>query len=385
MSEYAYANCDQNAQIGDLLAQISGDGSTPTSAAAVKRPSESVKRKAEGDLRDITKTPRNYDSVSKVTQIFRPADRTITKQQSTANVGSKTAISDQSRATYAGSAAKIQKPLRPPPSTANGSSAAKAPPKKGSFAEILARGQRAQAVMGNVGKIQHKKVEKNTSLKREEDRAGMSGGGRKVPVKKTSAGYTGSAKPSQRNGTNGHGPQNGGRHGSGSGFASGNRLGSSAVRPGSGKSTGKQGAEDEQQKKIKKAAQATTGYSGTARPKPGNPVRHDSSSRGGALLNRPAPRPSRSSHYENDYDEDMDDFIEYDDDEDVGGPRYGYDSDGSSDMEAGMDDIDNEEQRADRLARQEDIQQERLERNLKMAKEERKRKALEALRAGRKY
>ena len=68
------------------------------------------------------------------------------------------------------------------------------------------------------------------------------------------------------------------------------------------------------------------------------------------------------------------------------GKRYSYyddDSDGSSDMEAGIDDIDGEERRAERIARQEDIEEERLEKSLKQKKEDRKRQALEAIRARR--
>jgi hypothetical protein len=79
----------------------------------------------------------------------------------------------------------------------------------------------------------------------------------------------------------------------------------------------------------------------------------------------------------------MDDFIDYDDEDDEGGPRYDYASDASSDMEAGLEDIDGEERLAEQIARREDIEQERLERKLKADKEARKRQALEQLRAGR--
>ena len=53
------------------------------------------------------------------------------------------------------------------------------------------------------------------------------------------------------------------------------------------------------------------------------------------------------------------------------------------DLEAGLDDLADEESRAERIARQEDIEEQRLEASLKAAKEDRKRKALEALRAKR--
>lgn len=81
----------------------------------------------------------------------------------------------------------------------------------------------------------------------------------------------------------------------------------------------------------------------------------------------------------------MDDFIDYDDEEedDGFGKRYTYDDESESDMEAGMDELDLEERRAERIARQEDIEEDKLEKSLKAQKEERKRKALEDLRAKR--
>ncbi|WKT48751.1 hypothetical protein QSH57_013681 [Fusarium oxysporum f. sp. vasinfectum] len=84
---------------------------------------------------------------------------------------------------------------------------------------------------------------------------------------------------------------------------------------------------------------ATTGYTGTARPRPGGDVgkKKKEAPRGGALLN----------------------------------------------MEAGMDDIDDEERQAERLAKIEDLKEERLEKQLKAEKEARKRQALEAMRGRR--
>lgn len=80
----------------------------------------------------------------------------------------------------------------------------------------------------------------------------------------------------------------------------------------------------------------------------------------------------------------MDDFIVDDEEEPAqpgyggGGPRYRYDSyDEESDMEAGLTDIEDEEQVADRQARREDLEQEALEKRLKREKEERRRRFLE--------
>lgn len=158
----------------------------------------------------------------------------------------------------------------------------------------------------------------------------------------------------------------------------------------SGSTSVKKPAAAVEEKKVKKAALATTGYTGTARPrvgtstaaKPGAASRassgaqsRDRSRHGGPLSG------SQNNRYE-DEDDDMDNFIEYDDEEEA--PGYGngardrYDSyEDESDMEAGLLDIEGEELEADRHARREDQEQEALEKRLKREKEERKRKSLE--------
>lgn len=239
-----------------------------------------------------------------------------------------------------------------------------------------------------MGRIQHKKVE-GGNLKKVKDepapkvdpRAAKNTKQRPAAAAPASTGYAGTAKPGQRNGTPVSGPGKDARNG--------RPLPPS--KPERGRMAGAKGPAakappPEEAKKVKKAVAATTGYTGTARPRPGGDVgKKKDVPRGGALLSAPrAPRPSHSkSRFEDDYDEDMDDFIDYDDEEDEGGPRYDYASDASSDMEAGLDDIDVEERRAEQIARREDIEEERLERKLKADKEARKRQALDQLRARR--
>lgn len=135
-----------------------------------------------------------------------------------------------------------------------------------------------------------------------------------------------------------------------------------------------------EEKKVKKAALATTGYTGTARPRPGA---KPSKPGAPALPERAAPRGggryggalSGRKRYDEE-DEEMDDFIDYDDEEEIdprGGPRYGYaDEEDESDMEAGLTDIDEEERRAEMVARKEDQEQEALEMRLKREKERRR-------------
>ena len=218
--------------------------------------------------------------------------------------------------------------------------------------------------MGQVGKIQHKKVEKGAAKSKEETKPATQVRG------KSSTGYAGNSKPAPRYSANGTGSLK--------------RVARDGAAPRSKLGATKSRAEEEVAVKIvKKAALATTGYTGTARPKLIDPARKKDAPRGGALLNAPKPRhgSSKRSRYEDDYDEELDDFIDYDDDEEDG-PRYGYASDASSDMEAGLDELDVEERRAEILARKEDVEEERLEKTLKAVKEDRKRKALAALRAG---
>ncbi|KAL7947420.1 hypothetical protein V8C42DRAFT_285975 [Trichoderma barbatum] len=347
--------------IGDLLAQISGGKSSDSPAPAVQRlPSVSIKRKADDDLaRNDSKTPRLFAQPAKLPQ--RPATaalpRPLPLPSKTVNIASRPA--------------KPAVASKPPPVPLVDPSKPKAPPKKGSYAEILARAQRAQAVMGQVGKIQHKKVEKG-AIKKERERNDVKGAPSGAQGKKPPVGYKGSSKPGPRSGTNGNASSKTDRNG--------------AVSRPAAKATAssRKAPEPEPEKKLKKAAVATTGYTGTARPKPGATSKKSNAQRGGALLNAPPPRSgsSRRSRFEDDYDEELDDFIDYDDEEDDG-QRYGYASDASSDMEAGLDDIDDEERLAERIARREDLQEEQLEKSLKVAKEERKRKALDALRANR--
>ena len=231
----------------------------------------------------------------------------------------------------------------------------------------MARGAKAQQVMGKVGVIQHKAMEKKPTVTRRER------GGTK-PGAKTSTGktYAGNARPASlsrdttRSGGQGRDMQRD------SVSRDGKQL--SKQRP---TSSGGEG----QEKKLKKAATATTGDTGTARPRP-NAEKSTSARNGkpkapgraGGLL--APPKSSRRDRYEEEYDDELDDFIDYDEEDDVDprGGGYGYDSEGSSDMEAGLTDIDAEERRATFAAIQEDKREQALEEKLRREKEERRKR-----------
>lgn len=230
----------------------------------------------------------------------------------------------------------------------------------------MERAKKAQATMGKVGMIQHKAIENNKKerpVKGEQKQGAVKG--------KDGKPYLGNGRPSATSSREATRPGMVSREGSRVGAAKDAKAG--AKRPNTS------GA-DALEKKVKKSATATTGYTGTARPRPGAASGKPSASKKGPSFHKSGgllapPKPKRRDQYEDEYDDDMDDFIDYDDDEDdPRGVSYGYASDASSDMEAGLSDIDVEERRAELLARQEDKREQALEEKLKREKEERKRR-----------
>lgn len=195
----------------------------------------------------------------------------------------------------------------------------------------MARAKTATPASG-IGQYQHKPIEKPLS---------------RVTKEEQKTGRLASSKPMERKVV-----QNGSK------VASNGRDIKAGARETIGKSVTKA---PEPEKKVKKAALATTGYTGTARPVNGK-------------SSRPASRPadryrgnSRRDEYESEEDEDE----ELEEEED-------YYSDASSDMEAATFEVDEEEERAARIARKEDAEALNEENRLKREKEE-KRKRLAAM------
>ncbi|OIW35441.1 hypothetical protein CONLIGDRAFT_58603 [Coniochaeta ligniaria NRRL 30616] len=384
--------------IGDLLASITGE-KPATPAPLPSRPASAPKRKAENELPgSAAKTPRTSATTNgtgrphstQPSSTSRISERPLTS--STTNLKSasvpprpsdKAATSSitkhpQNTPSRQGHSSSITNGNRPTPSsktamvTAAVDSGPKAEPKKRSFAEIMARAKAAQDAMkqgGKIGIIQHKTIEKGMT-KRERAEVKAVEARQAAKLARQAGARPGASALSSRS-TNGS---------------------SSTVKAANGKfpnGIGRKGAAPVPEKKVKKAALATTGYTGTARPRPGassaktngllsksdtNARERDRPRYGGALS-------GARRRYE-DEDEDLDDFIEYDDDEEEpGAPRRGgYDSmeEDESDMEAGLTDVEEEERRAAMIARREDMEQEALEKRLKREKEEKKRRLMEA-------
>ncbi|KAL2114442.1 hypothetical protein VUR80DRAFT_7130 [Thermomyces stellatus] len=325
--------------IGSLLAQIEGGKPSNEPAQPVARTNVVPKRRADDQLRkEPAKTVRTGDKAAsspgipsrpapQPTSSDRPAPRTPAKPAATSKTNGATGAKPPSG------------PAKPSPSTNAAAASAQTPQKplkKGSFAEIMARGQRAQETMGQVGKIQHKRLEVPAKKDKDEEAKADPRSAARKPGKSTSARETKDGK---------------------------------AADP---KSKRKSPASDPEPKKKVRKPPPSTGYAGTARPR-ATPAASRTSrpASGGVVLNPQIRRPSRAREEDEDS---LDDFIIDDEDEEHGGPRYGY-NDGyeSSDMEAGIDEIDDEEARAAAIAREDDLREEMEEKRRKEEKMRRKR------------
>lgn len=339
-------------KISDLLAQINGGEPTPSSTTTYAPP----KRKADQELsRPADKIARKDPSATnpprQISQA-RPVSTTASVQR--LNSGIRDGTKPSSTAVTKTSSAAVAKPsysavVRTSASASNvtlappGSSAPKPPPKKGSYEEIMARATAAQATLGQVGKIQHKKVEVDP-MKRGKGKALQSTRG--VAVK----GSGSSKQPALKDGRNG-------------------------VKENGGKMGGATGAQAQAPvKKVKKAALATTGYTGTARPNPA--LLKTASKTAPRTASKPTPpsAPKRANGHGSSYQTSKRSSYAREDDDDDMGEEEDYESDVSSDMEAAAFEVDEEEEKAARIARLEDEEAAREEARHKREKEEKRRK-----------
>lgn len=201
-------------------------------------------------------------------------------------------------------------------------------PKKGSYAEIMARGKAAHAILGQVGRITHKNIEKPPSKREREEMKTLKS------QKKTKT--SDSSEMSRR------------------------------LDNGRERSSGKINLEPA--KKIKKSALATTGYTGTARPKSNSlPTMSRASTTSSSKKDLDIRRSSSRS---------MNRYLSEDEEEYDEEDQY-YESD-LSDMEADTFEVDEEEEIAAKIARREDAEALAEENRLKREKEA-KRKKLAAM------
>lgn len=216
--------------------------------------------------------------------------------------------------------------------------------------------------MQTIGKIQHKAIEGKPTKKEREQAAADEA---KLAKK--------GLKPGSKPGTNGT-------------LGNGNGIGIADPSKALGQKgpIGKSGkAAPVEEKKMKKAATATTGYAGSARlpPSKGKPGAAKPSAPDKARGRDKQPNPmgmfgGGRRRKDDDYDEDMDDFVVDDEEEEAYGyeaPRYRYaDDEDESDMEAGYSDVEVEETQAERLARLEDQREEAILERRRREKEAKK-------------
>ncbi|CZS97739.1 hypothetical protein WAI453_008804 [Rhynchosporium graminicola] len=325
--------------IGDLLAQISGQPSpTQPSYSSSSTPKRKADDQPRKPLEKVQRTQVPATALSRpVTQSNRPT--TVDAPMSRMKLGQSAQKQPLSRPSTSTTSFKNGQPTPPP-----NNDGPKAPPKKGSYAEIMARGKAQQATLGQVGKIQHKRIEKQPSKRERED----------MKLQKSSKLQKNLAPDSK--------------------FS---KMGQNPILNGQKnvKSSGKVRPEPVPEKKVKKAALATTGYTGTSRPKPGGSASKSSSSSASLRYNRGSDRDrSRGDRYGARYaypSEEEEEEEEEEEDE----PEYESDL---SDMEAAAFEVDDEEEQAARIARREDAQALAEENRLKREKEE-KRKRLAAM------
>ncbi len=376
---------DRYVQILDLLASITGEKPSPSPTPLTRPIAALPKRKAEDELGPAgLKLPRTAPTPERLSRpngslsqaSTRPADKPFggsgdkqppkprpaldrrTLNEKASAVGAKTSNT--------GAAAK---PLPSRPLANRPSPTDSGPPKKRSYAEIMARAKANSEHRESLGKIQHKTVERGMTMKERKEMKTEDAKKARVAARRLAAGGA-AARP---------GPP-------GRPVADVVKAPRPRSVPASATISSKKPAPAEE-KKIKKAALATTGYTGTARPRSGASTtaraataRTNSETQSRDRSRYGGPLSTSRRRYE---EEEMDDFIVDDEEEEEQGyghgRQYRYDSyDDESDMEAGMSDIEDEEQQASRYAVREDMEQEALEKRLKKEKEERKRKFLES-------
>ena len=220
------------------------------------------------------------------------------------------------------------------------------PPKKGSYQEILARAKQAQVLQ--VGTITHKPKEPMSSKKQIAEQKRMALENKKEQKYPTSKSAPGSKSNS---------PAPGKPIGK-SGFN--NKLAGAKTYHGTSKPK-PQPSSLSYQGTAKPKVQ--TGYKGTMKPTlPSSPQRKKSYDSEPEQIRPKNQTPSRrrGSYSEEDGDEEED--------------HYDYASEDYSDMDAGFDDVEEEDEKATRLAKREDAYEQMMLEEMKRQKEERKRR-----------
>jgi protein SPT2 len=351
--------------LSSILASIGGNESiptptpTPSSAAppqtnglstgvSTKDATVGQKRKAESDLNnEIAKTqrpnsiPTSTNAVTARPLAALPAGSTAyrgTARPEVAKPAPKPLSKLQSGSASMTPVIKTERKAVPAQSTPVAPTSLSAPPKKGSYQEILARAKAAQAIKPNAGTIKHKQTEKLSRKERLalQEASRVKSKNQSLPVR--------DKKPRDR-------------------IKAGERS-----RTGSSEPTARKSGEQAKEKRkpldlgykgTMRPASAEPQYKGTMNLAGGNhsrkPAAKDARRGGNAYGSRDQREPRYASYSEDELDEEDD-----------------YASDVSSDMEADVFDVDREEQQALRAAKAEDAKAAAEEAEHRRKKDERK-------------
>ena len=239
-----------------------------------------------------------------------------------------------------------------PPAAATHLDASKAPPRKGTFAEIIARAKSAQAAPGVVGVIKHKPIEKVSERERralrEQRKAAARTGRRSAVSKSTWTKKDGEARAIdvQRR------------------LETPKKL---AVLDSTNVPKGQQTLQESGYKGTANAARTGAGYKGTARSAPAKSASGNTSRLSGQQARQARAHEShrRSRGRDTCSEEEEDEDEDEEEDGDV-------ESDASSDMEAAAFEVEDEEEEALWTAKQEDARAMREEAEHQRLKRERK-------------
>lgn len=345
-------------QFGDFLEQIE-KGKAPLEGEIRRSQPPAPKRKASTELlRSDGKQTKTEQNAANTSRPIAPARGLGNGSKITVESTAVKSVSKVGRASPA-----IQN--NPVPYTAPVIN--RPPPKVGSHAWIMERAKANQQTLAHGGKIQHKTMERGVaaaSSKNGRSAGGASWSSRGPGAAGARDAKNGSVRPGEKDAKNGSL-----RPGEKEDI---NGAGKGKPKDANGRKAGR--VVEPPVKRVKKSATATTGYTGTARPKTalvkpsprvGNSTPAAAPRREPPPASRPpknkGPRIEKRYHYADDDEEE-----EEDDD--------GFITDASSDMEAAAFEVDEEEEAALRQARLEDAEEERRLR--REAEEKRRRKAL---------
>ncbi|KAI9798431.1 MAG: hypothetical protein M1833_004825 [Piccolia ochrophora] len=336
--------------INSVLAGITGSGGAEPLSARQQALEKTVT--SSGEL------PRSHNSSSgqekrKARDDLQSNRPKVIKQAPGQESGAKHTAFNQSSPD---AAALLSRQAGASPTQSRATAAVAAPPKKGSFAEILARGKAAQASGSQVGAIKHKAVEK---LSRKERRALRDPSNSKRSSARSPPADANVVSRSRGSSSTLSNHEDEGSTRLTKGSSSSKTISEPTGQPSKYQGNSQRNTKGSGYQGTARAAKPISDYKGTAHLRHGSmgPLGQGKSRSNGTSAVSQAPRYRYTADSEDDEEE-----------------GDGYESEGSSDMEAAAMDLEEEEQLSLRTAKKEDEEALREEMDMKRKKEEKRRK-----------